>query len=93
MRGGIALKNLFVYSGRLRRYLGYDDEYSYWKDDQAEQTGYEEVLNEKLIETQEELAKHKKHIKSLKNMIKEQGLMLKQIAAKLEVEDSDSEGE
>ena len=78
---------------RLRRYLGYDDEYSYWKDDQAEQTGYEEVLNEKLIETQEELAKQKKHIKSLKFMIKEQGLMLKQIAAKLEVDDSDSEGE
>ena len=85
--------NKFTSLVRFRRYLGYDDEYSYWKDDQAEQTGYEEVLNEKLNETQEELAKHKKHIKSLKNMIKEQGLMLKQIAAKLEVEDSDSEGE
>ena len=78
---------------RIRRSLGYDDEYSYWKDDQAEQTGMEEVLNNKLIETQQDLDKQKKHIKAMKNLIKEQSLMLKKIASKLEVEDSDDEGE
>lgn len=55
--------------------------------------GIEEVLSNKLTETQNDIEKQKKRLKSLKNLIHRQGQLLRQIASKLEVSDSDSEGE
>ena len=78
---------------RVRRYLGYDDNYDYWREDQAEQQGKEDELNGKLQESRAELQKQKRHIKQLKSIVKDQSALLKRIAAKLDVDGSDDEDE
>eukprot|EP00112_Aurelia_sp_Birch-Aquarium-sp1_P021380 Seg575.4 transcript_id=Seg575.4/GoldUCD/mRNA.D3Y31 product="Transient receptor potential cation channel subfamily A member 1" protein_id=Seg575.4/GoldUCD/D3Y31 len=77
--------------GKLRRYLGYNDEYGYLKQEQDEQAGLEDEIYKKLNDNRAELAKQKKHIKQIKSIVKDQGILLRKIASKLEIIDSDEE--
>ena len=83
--------NIFNFFPRLRRYLGYDDEYGYLKEEQDEQAGLEDEIYRKLNDNRSELAKQKKHVKQIKAIVKDQGILLRKIASKLEIIDSDEE--
>eukprot|EP00794_Sanderia_malayensis_P000575 gene575-1234_t len=76
---------------RLRRFLGYDDEYGYLREEQEETIGHEEEVCRELNIHQKELIKQKKHIKHLKDIVREQNKILKKIALKLNVKEEDNE--